>query len=223
MRLLLLLFACNSSGLATSGLSHPTVGGTGACSAITDPAACDARNDCFALYSGDLPCNNLSCSNHFVGCQDVPALCGPGGGVCDRACTNLTPSCPSGFTNVFSDSSACCSSGCTATDKCPSPCTSDDQCGLHAYCRGALTFCSSQCQLAIGTAGIGICHRSCVGRDAHCACADDSDCPGFFTSCDRSTGNCVSAAPPVCHAECPACCAEASDIQYGEICICGSC
>ncbi len=102
-------------------------------------------------------------------------------------------------------------------------CTSDDQCGAHAYCRGLLQRCRSDCQLTIGTAAVGVCHRSCVGRDAHCACVDDTDCPGLFTSCDVPSGTCKTIAPPICHSQCPAGCADSSDVQYGEICICSSC
>jgi hypothetical protein len=102
-------------------------------------------------------------------------------------------------------------------------CTADDQCGASSYCRGELSVCKSQCQLTIGLATTGMCHRSCVGPNPACTCVDDADCPGFYTSCDLASGTCKTLAPPVCHAVCPAGCADSGDTQFGEVCICASC
>jgi hypothetical protein len=192
------------------------------CSSIHDAQSCDARPDCWSLWSGDLPCNNTQCSNHFVSCNDGSPVCATTG-VCNGSCTMLTPTCRDGDAPVFSNS--CCATGCAHANRCPGAvaCSSDDQCGGQEYCRGMLQVCGSQCQLTIGTLQTGVCHRSCVGRDAHCTCVDDSDCPGFFTTCDVASGTCKSAAPPVCHASCPAGCTDTSDKQSGEICVCNAC
>ncbi len=189
--------------------------------AMLQQADCDARPDCYSTFSGDLPCNNESCSNHFVKCVDGPFVCPSPTGVCTIACTTLTPSCPSGY----GPNQACCPSGCVEAALCASSsaCTSDQQCGAQAYCQGLVSVCSTDCQLTIGTAATGTCHRSCVGQNAPCSCVDDADCPGLFTSCDLATGQCKTIAPPICHAQCPAGCADESNTQYGEICVCSSC
>jgi hypothetical protein len=111
--------------------------------------------------------------------------------------------------------------GCADTAHCLTPCTSDSGCDAQSYCRGGLSACTAQCQLTIGVAATGSCHRSCV--DKHCQCADDSDCPGFYTSCDPTTHSCITQSPPVCHANCPAGCTPARDTQYGETCVCSQC
>jgi hypothetical protein len=240
--ILCLLAACNSGGLGVGSGGNGSDGGAldlaqapdgggcigqcelMACDSLTDATACDQRSDCFALWSGDLPCNNTSCQNHFVRCQSAPPVCS-GSGTCNGSCAQLTPTCRSGDVPVFASASqACCAIGCVAGIKCPivnAGCSSDAECGAGAYCRGLLMRCSSMCQLALGTAATGMCHRSCVG--GACSCADDSDCPGAFTSCDLSTGKCKTIAPPVCHANCPSQCTDSTDAQYGEICICPSC
>lgn len=91
-----------------------------ACAELQDGASCDARPDCYALYSGDLPCDNSSCANHFVSCQPAPANCGQTEGPpCAADCTMLTPSCPMGLVNAFpAPSGSCCSNGCVAAQKC---------------------------------------------------------------------------------------------------------
>lgn len=201
-----------------------------ACADLSNRAVCDARSDCYALFSGDLPCKSASCTDHFVKCESGPATCipNPSAGACALDC--VAPSCRAGEVNVFpSPQQTCCSNGCVASTKCPGAssvtvaCTADDQCGAHAYCQGLLKVCRSDCQLSIGTTTTGTCHRDCVGRDAHCSCVDNADCPGLFTSCDLPTGNCKSVQPPICHGLCPAGCTDATDLEYGEFCICNLC
>ncbi len=197
-----------------------------ACSELSDGPTCDARPDCYALYSGDLPCDNSGCTNHFVKCEDGPSTCVKSGSQCAGSCAALTPSCRAGYVEAFpSPDQTCCSNGCVSASKCAVPvaCTADDQCGANAYCEGQLKVCRNDCQLTIGTSTTGVCHRSCVGPDAPCSCVDDADCPGFFTSCDLATGTCKSIEPPICHSACPAGCTDATDLQYGEICVCSLC
>lgn len=89
------------------------------CGSITDAAACDARPDCYALYSGDRPCDNASCSNHFVQCNPAPANCGSTTQPCAEDCTTLTPTCPAGLVSVFPTAGgSCCASGCATGLKC---------------------------------------------------------------------------------------------------------
>jgi hypothetical protein len=90
------------------------------CSGITDPATCDARTDCYAHYSGDLPCNSSGCSNHFVSCEDAPPVCFSRGAGCGGPpCESPTPACPSGFHVAFpSAAQTCCADRCVATMKC---------------------------------------------------------------------------------------------------------
>jgi hypothetical protein len=140
-------------------------------------------------------------------CPVVPLHCACSGA--NPVCTNGQWVCPSSCSD--GGSSADLSTGCTA----------DDQCGANAYCKGLLNVCKNDCQLTIGTATTGTCHRSCVNQA--CACVDDSDCPGFYTSCDLPTQMCKSLAPPVCHSTCPTGCTDGTALQYGEVCICAMC
>ena len=147
----------------------------------------------------------FACGNNAP-CPAVPIHC---------ACTGTNPACTNGQWVCPST----CSDGGSADGS--TGCTADIQCGANAYCRGLLNVCKNDCQLTIGTATTGTCHRSCVNQS--CACVDDSDCPGFYTSCDLPTQTCKSLAPPVCHSTCPAGCADGTELQYGEVCVCTTC
>jgi hypothetical protein len=222
------LAACTAGGLKTPADLGACAAGMNQCvqqrcADLVDPAACDARPDCYALFSGDLACASTACQNHFVKCESAPPFCTAM--ACGNvACQPPSRSCRPGDVSVYPDSSSCCNVGCVAATKCGgTSCTSDDQCGAHAYCRGLLAVCRTDCQLTIGTSSTGVCHRSCVGRDAHCTCTEDADCPGEFTSCDRASGTCQTIAPPICSATCPAGCTQATDAQFGPICVCSAC
>jgi len=221
-----LLAACEGGAPATSGSDLGDYLRCGACGSdcsATNAADCDARDSCHSVFSGDLPCNDGSCQNHFVRCEAGPATCASAG-VCKAACTTQQPSCPGGMVALYpSADQTCCAIGCVAPDRCslPPSCSLDSDCGSNAYCRGALAVCKSMCQLTIGTTATGICHRVCNG--VSCACADDADCPGRFTHCDLPSGECITEQPPVCNAGCPSGCYDTTNQQYGEICICGGC
>jgi hypothetical protein len=144
----------------------------------------------------------LGCSSSAP-CPAVPIHC---------ACANVNPVCTNGQWTCPS---------CDGGSGGGTPCTTDGQCGANAYCQGVLTVCKTDCQLTIGTAATGACHRSCVNQA--CACVDDTDCPGFYTSCDLTTHACKSLAPPVCHSTCPAGCTDSTATQYGEVCVCAAC
>ena len=195
------------------------------CADIKDATTCDTRSDCHALYSGDLPCNNSSCINHFVKCDTMPTVCRVAGTVCNGSCVQLTPNCPSGFAPVFNSTGpTCCATGCVAASKCPAPtsCSSDGECGAGNYCNGLLSVCKGDCQYTIGVAAVGTCHRSC--DSGSCQCTTNADCPGAFTSCDVPSGVCKTIAPPICHAPaCPSGCTESTNAQSGPICVCNSC
>ncbi len=141
-------------------------------------------------------------------CPAVPIHC---------ACAGATPVCTSGQW-VCPDPATCADGG--ASDA-SAGCASDAECGAGAYCRGLLNVCKTDCQLTIGTATTGSCHRSCL--DQSCSCVDDSDCPGRFSSCNTTTHTCMTLQPPICHSTCPAGCTDAMDAQYGEVCVCASC
>jgi hypothetical protein len=102
-----------------------------------------------------------------------------------------------------------------------SACSRDNECGVDAYCKDLLDVCAQDCQLAIGTARPGSCHRDCTGGS--CRCGDDADCPGLFASCDRAAGRCVSNPAPICHGACPPGCSDETNLQYSEHCVCAQC
>jgi hypothetical protein len=147
----------------------------------------------------------IGCSNGTPCPVGVPLHCG---------CASANPVCVNGQWTC-PDTSACPDAGGGAG------CTDDSQCGANAYCRGLLSVCKGDCQLTIGTAIACACHRSCLNQA--CACADDTDCPGFYTSCDLASHACKTLAPPICHSNCPTACTHATDTQYGEVCLCGAC
>ena len=92
------------------------------CAEIGDATSCDARSDCYAEYSGDLPCNSSGCSNHFVACQQGPAVCTLPGAECEGACAKLVPACPSGLRAASPDAEqTCCTDRCVTATKCLSP------------------------------------------------------------------------------------------------------
>jgi hypothetical protein len=98
------------------GLDCPAACAQPACTDLQDGPSCDARPDCFALYSGNLPCDSSGCLNHFVKCQSGVATCmrtGP----CSGSCVMDTPSCPSGEVEVY-PAQNCCAIGCVAPSKC---------------------------------------------------------------------------------------------------------
>jgi hypothetical protein len=89
------------------------------CSEITDATTCNARPDCYSFMSGDLPCDNLMCSDHFERCVDGPPACGTPGTVCNGSCTVLTPMCEKGEAEIYaSPDQSCCPVGCTTADRC---------------------------------------------------------------------------------------------------------
>lgn len=193
-----------------------------ACESLNTSGDCDARSDCYSLYSGDKPCNNASCSNHFTQCLAGPAQCAAGTGPCTADCTEPA-TCRAGFVPAYTSASqSCCPSGCVAETLCPraTSCTSDAACGPDAYCKGFLDVCLTDCQLTIGTPKTGSCHRSCLS--GNCDCVDDADCPGPYSSCIQ--GACRTLQPPICNAPgCPAGCRVSSAAQYGTLCTCDFC
>jgi hypothetical protein len=82
------------------------------CCIIGDGESCDAQPLCHAIYSGDFPCNNASCDNHFVACTFGFASCS----VFAMACTQPTPTCRTGYTLELDGN--VCPRGCVAIDKC---------------------------------------------------------------------------------------------------------
>jgi hypothetical protein len=96
-----------------------SAGGSGvSCAQIANATACDAQRACYALFSGELPCNSTACLNRFVACASLPPPCAPRSGCTVRCLQNLL-FCPQGYASVYSDSNACCPGGCVAADKCP--------------------------------------------------------------------------------------------------------
>jgi len=89
------------------------------CTQMTDPATCNAQVGCYALFSGELPCNSSACTNHFVSCVKAPPECAPATKPCATDCPLTGGFCPSGYVDVFPNSSGCCSNGCVAATKCP--------------------------------------------------------------------------------------------------------
>jgi len=89
-----------------------------ACAQIANATACDAQVDCYALFSGTLPCNSTACSNHFVSCAQAPPECAPATNPCTIDCPLTGSFCPRGYVSVFSNSSGCCFSGCVIANKC---------------------------------------------------------------------------------------------------------
>ncbi len=84
------------------------------CREIAQDGACDAQLACHAVRSGDLPCDNQSCNDHFVACVPGLALCTrPTSG--DR-CQALLPSCRTGDALVYEGD--VCPKGCAARSKC---------------------------------------------------------------------------------------------------------
>ncbi len=104
-------------GMGTGGIV--STGGSGVpCTQITNPTTCDAQVGCYALFSGELPCNSSFCSNHFVSCVNAPPECAPATQPCTIDCPLTVSFCPTGYVSVFSNSSGCCSNGCVAANKC---------------------------------------------------------------------------------------------------------
>lgn len=101
------------------GVDCPAACAQPACSDLQDGPSCDARPDCFALYSGDLPCDNSGCQDHFVKCESGVATCMRSTGPCSGSCVMDTPSCRSGEVEVYtSPAESCCAIGCVAPAKC---------------------------------------------------------------------------------------------------------
>ena len=99
-------------GMGTGGMAYP--GGSGVpCTQITNSTTCDAQIDCYALFSGELPCNSTYCTNHFVGCVNAPPEC------CTINCPQTVFSCPPGYVSLLAKDAAPTAAGCVAANKCP--------------------------------------------------------------------------------------------------------
>lgn len=97
--------------------SLPSVDGSGGgdlCHLIDDDSRCDAQLACHSLRSGDLPCEEESCSDHFIACVPGPAACTPP--KTTEKCYRLTHSCRTGDTLNFGD--GICPDGCASRSKC---------------------------------------------------------------------------------------------------------
>ena len=91
--------------------------GEGRCAALASADACEARADCHALFSGDLPCDSLGCANHFVECDDgarvsCTAPASPGG----VDCTRMVGQCVAGDRETFLADG--CGAGCVHAARC---------------------------------------------------------------------------------------------------------
>ena len=85
-----------------------------ACREIAEDGACDAQLACHAVRSGDMPCDNKECNDHFVACEPGPASCTRP--TSDQKCKSLLPSCRTGDALVYDGD--VCPVGCAARSKC---------------------------------------------------------------------------------------------------------
>jgi hypothetical protein len=86
-----------------------------ACREIKEDGLCDAQLACHTLRSGDMPCDNASCTDHFVACLPGPAVCTRPAST--SGCKMLLPSCRTGDTLDYAD--GVCPDGCVSRSKCP--------------------------------------------------------------------------------------------------------
>ena len=86
------------------------------CTSVPTAAACDARPDCHALYTGNKPCNSLDCNNHFDKCLDgESAVCSPPAPF--GMCASFLGVCVKGDTYAY-DNADGCTLGCVHTSHC---------------------------------------------------------------------------------------------------------
>ena len=99
-------------GIGTGGVV--STGGSGVpCTQITNSTTCDAQLGCYALFSGELPCNAVpACTNHFVSCVKAPPEC------CTISCPQTMLPCPSGYVSLLPKDAGPTPAGCVAANKC---------------------------------------------------------------------------------------------------------
>lgn len=124
-----------------------------ACSAITDPALCDRRSDCHAVFvdQGGCDCMTPGCCTLFQRCTDGSSADCTGPALCEMA----TPRCESPYTVGYANN---CYEGCVRLSSCKTPTCPSARPAPGGSCgEVALTCLFEDC------AGVGRSYATCTG------------------------------------------------------------